>query len=201
MSSLLHVSLESTPSYIQELNAQFTAQPLPDFQLMDAPVGELSYPSKPSSPPTSPPMQVERDAHPSLLQHLEQEIANTPVDDAHPSIGWKESIKTSHQHQVMINDPTTNLLHKAKYMRFMISKETGEPEIWGTDGIGKDIVGAPLRAEPCFVNITLGIDDTDLSELTDIHMFRQDIKSRLWAMNDYGVIADIYRLRREPILH
>lgn len=87
MSSPSHVSLESTPSYIQELNAQFTAQPLPDFQLMDAPVGELSYPSKPSSPPTSPPMQVERDAHPSLLQHLEQEIANTPVDDAHPSIG------------------------------------------------------------------------------------------------------------------
>ena len=168
---------------------------------MDAPVGELSYPSEPSSPPTPPPMQVERDAHPSLLQRLEQEIANTPVDDAHPSIGWEESIEASHQHQVMINDPTTNLLHEAKYMRFMILKETGEPKIWGTDGIGKDIVGAPLRAEPCFVNITLGINDTDLSELTDIHMFQQDVESQLWAMNNYGVIADVYRLRREPILH
>ena len=200
MSSPSHVSLESTPSYIQELNQQFAAQPLPDFQLMDAPIGEHSYPSEPLSPPTPPLMQVECDMHPSLLQCIEQEIANTPVDDAHPGIGWEESIEASHQHQVMINNPATNLLHEAKYMRFMISKETEEPEIWGTDGIGKDIVGAPLRAEPCFANVTLGIDDTDLSLLTNIHMFRQDVESQLWAMNDYGVIADVYRLHHEPIL-
>ena len=127
-------------------------------------------------------------------------VAPLKVLDLNTGIGWEESIEASHQHQVMINDPATNLLHEAKYMCFMISKETGEPEIWGTDGIGKDIVGAPLRVEPCFANVTLGIDDTDLSSLTNIHMFCQDVESWLWAMNDYGIIADVYRLRRKPIL-
>ena len=84
MSSPSHVLLESTPSYIQELNEQFAAQPLPNFQLMDEPVGELSYPSEPPSPPTPPLMQVKCETHPSLLQRIEQEIANTPVNDTHP---------------------------------------------------------------------------------------------------------------------
>jgi hypothetical protein len=90
------------------------------------------------------------------------------------------------------------LQHEAKYMRFMMNKERGEPEIWGTDGLNHDIVGAPLTAEPCLANINLGIDDTDLAPFVDINMFRKDLELALWGLNDYGIIADVYRLRSEP---
>jgi hypothetical protein len=87
--------------------------------------------------------------------------------------------------------------HEAKYVCFMMNKERGEPEIWGTDGLNHDIVGAPLAAEPCLANINLSIDDTDLAPFIDINMFHKDLEMALWGLNDYGIIADVYCLRNE----
>jgi hypothetical protein len=71
----------------------------------------------------------------------------------------------------MINNPVQNQLHEAKYMCFMMSKETGEPKIWGTNSLGKDIVGVLLAVEPCFTNMNLGVDNTDLAPFVDINIF------------------------------
>ena len=40
----------------------------------------------------------------------------------------------------MINDPSTNVLHEAKWVKFVVNKDTGEPQMWGSDGRGKEPV-------------------------------------------------------------
>jgi hypothetical protein len=80
----------------------------------------------------------------------------------------------------------------------MIVKESGQPEIWGTDGLGKDIIGAPLMAEPCFTNINICINNTDLALFADVNMFQKEHEKALWDLNDFGIIADVYQLRQEP---
>ena len=57
-----------------------------------------------------------------------------------PGEGWELTAEASHSHSPMLNDPTTNTLHKAKWVKFVIDKDSGQPMMWGYDGQGKDIM-------------------------------------------------------------
>jgi len=91
-----------------------------------------------------------------------------------------------------------NMSQPAKYIRFMVNKHNGKPEMWGTDGLGLDILGDPLFAEPCFNNVHLGVDDTDLAMFADINMLRKKEEVAIWNLNNYSVLANIYCVRQEP---
>jgi hypothetical protein len=185
------------PSYIQEIKQQFSSHPLPDFQLINDDEPFLTYPmTKADSPeiPMPPPITISPSPYPSLITELQCELLVKAEANDHPGDGWEQLQEAAHSHLIIINDPEQNQLYEAKYMHFMMSKESGEPEIWGTNGLGKDIVGVLLAAEPCLANINLGVDDTDLAPFTDINMFCKEHKVALWGLNNYRIIVDIYRL-------
>ena len=186
----------STPSYIRELTAQFEAQPLPDFNLLGDPLPDLVYPDHDPFPnilAISTP-----DDHPQLRHRMATPDHLRPED--HPGDNWELAATAVHTYTVLINDPTINETHEAKYLHFAIGKESNEPQIWGTDGLGHDIVASQLTAEPCFDNVNLGIDNSDLTPLSDFNMFTKETEDLLWELHDFGVLADVHRLQRKPVL-
>ena len=117
-----------------------------------------------------------------------------------PGEGWELTTEASHSHSPMINDPTTNTLHKAKWVKFIIDKDSGQPMMWGCDRCSQDIIAQKLIAAPCYADISLGIDNTDLAPFTDVNMLNPRQEQTLWDLNDYRVLADIFRLRHEPMV-
>ena len=99
----------------------------------------------------------------------------------------------------MINDPSTNALHEAKWVKFVINKDTGEPQMWGCDSCGKEPVAQQLTASPCYTTLASAVDDSDLAPFADINLLNRDHEQGLLGLNDPGVMADIWRLRVEPI--
>ena len=195
----------STPSYICEIEAQFDIQPLLNFQLLDTPnTFELSityqaHKEDSPEPCTLPPILISPNVHESLIDQMAQDTIceDTLVDD-HPGDGWELSHLAIHNHRILVHNPETNMSQPANYMRFMVSKHDGKPEMWGTDSLGQDILGDPLFAKPCFDNVHLGIDDTDLAMFVDINMLRKDKEVAIWNLNNYGVLTDIHCLCQEP---
>ena len=66
--------------------------------------------------------------------------------------------------------------------------------------MGHNIVASQLTAEPCFDNINLGIDNSNLTPLSDFNMFTKETEDLLWELHDFGVLANIHRLRHKPVL-
>jgi len=97
----------STPSYICEIEAQFNMQPLPNFQLLNAPdTFELSvtYQAyKEESPEllTPSPISISPNVYKSLIDQMAQDTIHedTPMDD-HPGNGWEPSFFLSYHHHV-----------------------------------------------------------------------------------------------------
>ena len=71
--------------------------------------------------------------------------------------------------------------------------------MWGCDGRGKEPVAQRLMASPCYTTLASAVDDTDLAPLADINLLNRDHEQGLLGINDPGVIADVWRLRTEPI--
>lgn len=51
-----------------------------------------------------------------------------------------------------------------------------------------------LITAPCYANILLGVDNTDLAPFTDVNMLNLQQEQTLWELNDYGMLANIFRL-------
>lgn len=186
----------STPSYIRELTEQFKAQPLLDFDLLADPLPNLVYPDHDPFPNIL--VISTPEDHPQLHRQMVTPDHLQPAD--HPADNWELTATAIHTHTVLINDPTINETHEAKYLRFAVRKESNKPQIWGTDGLGHDIVASQLTAEPCFDNVNLGIDDSDLMPLSDFNMFTKETEDLLWELHNYGVLADVHHLQCKPIL-
>ena len=196
----------STLSYICKITAQFQQNPLPNFTMLGTPdtfgfngpqqAGDLDSPEV----PTPPPITLSPSTYESLIECIEHDILYECELTGWPGNGWELTTEASHSHSPMINNPTTNTLHEAKWVKFVIDKDSGELKMWGCDGRGQDIVAQNLTAAPCYANILLGIDNTDLAPFTDVNMLNPWQEQTLWELNDYGVLADIYRLRHEPMV-
>ena len=156
----------------------------------------------PDSPevPTPPPITLSPSTHESLIKRMEHNIIHKLELTDWPGDGWELTVEASHSHSPMINNPATNTLHEAKWVKFVIDKDLGEPKMWGCDRRGQDIIAQNLTAARCYANISLGIDDTNLAPFTDVNMLNPQQEQTLWEINDYGVLADIFRLCHEPMV-
>ena len=196
----------STPSYIQEITTQFQQNPLPDFALLNAPNSfKLNTTYQADDPdsleiPMPPPISLSPLTHESLIECMEHNVLHKQELMDWPGEGWELTVEASHSCSPMLNDQTTNTLHKAKWVKFVIDKDSGQPMMWGCNRQGKDIVAQQLVAAPCYTNISLRVDDTDLAPFTDVNMLNPQQEQTLWELNDYGVLADIFRLCQEPIV-
>ena len=200
------LATSSTPSYIRKMATQFQQNPLLDFILLNTPnTFELSvtYQAEdPDSPeiPTLPPISLSPLTHESLVEHMEHDVLYGQELTDWPGEGWELTTEALHSHSPMINDLATNILYEAKWVKFVIDKDSSQPMMWGCDGWGKDIVAQRLVTTPCYANISLGIDDTDLPPFTDINMLNPWQEQTLWEVNDYSVLTDIFRLCQEPMV-
>ena len=196
----------STPSYICNITAQFQQNPLPDFTMLGAPdTFELSgsyQVEDPDSPEVLTPLPITLfpSMHESLIKRMEHDIMHEHKLTNWPGDSWELTVEASYSHSPMINDPTTNTLHEAKWVKFVIDKDSGQPMMWGCDGHSQDIVAQRLVAAPCYTNISLGVDDTNLAPFTNINMLNLQQEQTLWELNDYRVLADIFRLCHEPMV-
>ena len=194
-----------TPSYLHEIAQQFEQHPLPDFTLLDAPdMFELRttyHAQDPDSPevPTPPPITVSPTTHESLVERMEEDVIYREAIMQCPGDSWELTEKATHLYHPMINDPRVNILHEAKWVKFVINKETREPQMWGSDGCGKEPVAQALFTSPCYTTLASAVDDTDLAPFADINLLNRDHEQGLLGINDPGVMADIWRLRTEPI--
>lgn len=106
----------STPSYICKIEAQFDMQPLPNFQLLNAPNTfklSITYQAHKEDSPellTPPPISISPDVHKLLIDQMAQDMIHedTPIND-HPGDGWELSHLAVHNHQVLVCDPKTNM--------------------------------------------------------------------------------------------
>ena len=200
-------SAASTPSYLREIALQFKQHPLPDFTLLDGPdsieVRAMYHAQDPDSPevPTPPPITISPTTHESLVEHMEEDVIHRETLTDWPGDGWELTEEATHLYRPMINDPSTNVLHEAKWVKFVINKDTGEPQMWGSDGRGKEPMAQRLTASPCYTTLASAVDDTDLAPFADINLLNRSHKQGLLGLNDPGVMADIWRLRTEPIHH
>ena len=196
----------STPSYIRDIAAQFQQNPLPNFTMLGAPdTFELSGTYRaddPDSPeiPMPPPISLSPSTHESLIECMEHNIMHECELMDWPGDSWELTAEVSHSHSPMINDPTTNTLHEAKWVKFVIDKDSGQLIMWGCDGHGQDIIVQRLMATLCYANISLGVNDTDLAPFMDVNMLNPWQEQTLWELNNYGVLADIFRLHRKPMV-
>ena len=196
----------STPSYICNIAAQFQQNPLPDFALLNASDTfdlNITYRTdNPDSPevPMPPPISLLPLTCESLIECMEHDILYEWELTDWPGEGWELTAKASYSHSPMLNDPTTNTLHEAKWVKFIIDKDLGQPMMWGCDGQGKDIMAQWLIAALCYANISLRVDNTDLAPFTDVNMLNPWQEQTLWELNDYGVLANIFRLHQEPMV-
>jgi len=106
----------STPSYVHKIEAQFNAQPLPDFQLLDVPDTfelAITYQAQEQDSPeplTPPPISISPDVHKLLLDQMAQDTIceDTPIND-HPGEGWELAHLAVHNHCVLVHDSETNM--------------------------------------------------------------------------------------------
>ena len=198
-------STASTPSYLHKLAQQFEQHPLPDFTLLDTPgtikVGVTYHAQDPDSPEVliPPPITISPTTHKSLVERMEEDVIHREAITDWPGNGWELTEEATHLYHPMINDPRVNILHEAKWVKFVINKETGEPQMWGSDGRGKEPVAQRLTASPCYSTLASAVDDTDLAPFVDNNLLNRDHEQGLLGMNDPGLMADIWRLRTEPI--
>ena len=198
-------SAASTPSYLQEIAQQFEQHPLPDFTLLGTPdtfeLRTTYHAQDPDSPevPTPPPITVSPMTHESLVERMEEDVIHREAITSCPGDGWELAEEATHLYRPMINDPRVNILHEAKWVKFVINKETGEPQMWGSDGRGKEPIAQALFASPCYTTLASAVDDTDLAPFADINLLNRDYEQGLLGINNPGVMADVWRLRTEPI--
>ena len=198
-------SAVSTPSYLNKIAQQFEQHPLPDFSVLDAPdsfeVRAMYHAQDPDSPevPTPSPISISPTTHESLVERMEEDVIHRGVPTDWPSDGWELTEEATHLYRPMINDPSTNALHKAKWVKFVINKDSGEPQMWGCDGRGKEPVVEQLTTSPCYTTLASAVDDSDLAPFADINLLNRDYEQGLLGLNDPGVMADVWRLRVEPI--
>jgi hypothetical protein len=141
-----------------------------------------------SSPPSSE----------SSLSAPTTDTAN-PDEDDHPGHGWIRYQAGLHRTKIDIpcSDEEPALILPAKYVRFNLEPYRGEPHIEGTNGKGLPVYAEELVAQPDR-DPTLVPDNEDeyFAFLTETNMMDGALARAIDGLGDYGVWADIIRLRK-----
>jgi hypothetical protein len=85
------------------------------------------------------------------------------------------------------------------YIRFQINPHDDEPVVLGTMGRGQPITSEPLYARPWSGPLpTDGLDNSDLTILAARHSLTTVRERAMIELQDMGISADVYRIRKYP---
>jgi hypothetical protein len=153
------------------------------------PLSSVSSTNSGSSPATS--MQ-------SFLSHYTLEIDVDDLVQSHPGDDWIRFQPEIHRTHIQIPATEANPKDKvaARYLRFRVDDITGEPTIYGTMGAGRPIYAEALVAAPTSWAAPADYrDDRYFTLLTESRMIGGPMEMAIEDLGDYGVKADIIRLR------
>jgi hypothetical protein len=151
-------------------------------------------PSQPATPivhHNTPPSEEEAQAQTSPVESSEDNKDNFPIGEGwfHSKLGVHTTnltIPTNHDNEEMKN---------TKYLKFTINYN-GEPTIKATMGWGCPHYALPIVASPVDKCIPPPWnDEEELAFLAETHMMGGPLNRALEGLGDYGVYADMIRLR------
>jgi hypothetical protein len=153
------------------------------------PLSSVSSTTPSSSPATS--------MH-SFPSHYTLEIDVDDLVQMHPGDDWirfqSEIHRTSIKIPVTEAEPAVKV--DARFVRFCIDNITGEPTIYGTMGAGRPIYAEALEAAPASWAAPADYrDDRHFKLMAEERMIGGPMKRAIEDLGDYGVKADIIRLR------
>jgi hypothetical protein len=123
---------------------------------------------------------------------------NNDLVQTHPGNDWIRFQSEIHRTSIKIPateaEPTVKV--DARYICFCVDNVTGEPTIYGTMGSGRPIYAETLEAAPAsWAAPTDYRDDRHFSLLAEERMIGGPMERAIEDLGDYGVKADIIRLR------
>ena len=153
------------------------------------PLSSVSSTNSGSSPATS--------MH-SFPSHYTLEIDVDDLVQSHPGDDWIRF--QSEIHRTSIKIPATEaepaVKVDARFVRFRIDNITGEPTIYGTMGAGRPIYAEALEAAPASWAAPADYrDDRHFKLMAEERMIGGPMERAIEDLGDYGVKADIIRLR------
>jgi hypothetical protein len=153
------------------------------------PLSSVSSTNSGSSPATS--------MH-SFLSHYTLEIDVDDLVQSHPGDDWIRFQSEIHHTSIKIPateaEPTTKV--DARFIRFRVDNIMGEPTIYGTMGAGRPVYAEVLEAAPASWAAPADYrDDRHFTLLTEERMIGGPMERAIEDLGDYGVKADIIRLR------
>jgi hypothetical protein len=153
------------------------------------PLSSVSDTTPSSSPATS--------MH-SFPSHYTIEVDVDDLVQTHPGDDWVRF--QSEIHHTSINIPATEaeptVKGDARFICFHVNNVTGEPTIYGTMGAGRPVYAETLEAAPTSWAAPADYcDDRYFTLLTEERMIRGPMERAIEDLGDYGVKADIIRLR------
>jgi hypothetical protein len=153
------------------------------------PLSSVSSTTPSSSPATS--------MH-SFPSHYTLEIDVDNLVQTHPGDDWIRFQSEIHRTSIKIPateaEPTIKV--DARFIRFRIDNITGEPTIYRTMGAGRPVYAEALEAAPAsWAAPTDYRNDRHFTLLTEERMIGGPLERAIEDLGDYGVKADIIRLR------
>ena len=134
----------------------------------------------------------------SLPSHYTIEVDADDVIQDHPLEDWVRFDPDLHCTVIQIPATEAEPLDRvpARFVRFRVEPITGEPTIYGTMGVGRPIYAESLEAAPAsWAHPADYRDDDHFKLLTEERMIGRPLERAIEDLGDYGVKADIMRLR------
>jgi Chromo (CHRromatin Organisation MOdifier) domain len=167
----------------------------PHVQILEREILALSPP--PPSQPVTP--VVHQGSPPPSDSQPDNITPPLPKDDDTPlGEGWFHSQPSMHTTRLTVplyHRALDDELTDAKYLKFTINYNS-EPTIEATMGRGEPHYALPIMALPIEGRHTPPAnDEEDLAFLAETHMMNSALNQALEGLGDYGVYADVIRLR------
>jgi hypothetical protein len=153
------------------------------------PLSSVSSTTPSSSPATS--------MH-SFPSHYTIEVDIDDLVQTHPGEDWIRFQPEIHRTSIKVPATEAEPMVKvdARFIRFRVDNITGEPTIYGTMGAGQPIYTETLEAAPASWAAPADYrDDRYFTLLTEERMLGGPMERAIEDLGDYGVKADIIRLR------
>jgi hypothetical protein len=134
----------------------------------------------------------------SLPSHYTIEVDVEDIIQDHPLEDWVRFDPDLHRTAIQIPATEAEPLDKvpARFICFRVEPITGEPTIYRTMGVGRPIYAESLEAAPASWAAPADYRDDDYFKmLSEERMIGRPLERAIEDLGDYGVKADIMRLR------
>jgi hypothetical protein len=134
----------------------------------------------------------------SLPSHYTIKVDADDIIQDHPMEDWIRFNRDLHRTSIQIPATEANPHVKvpARFIRFRVEPITGEPTIYGTMGVGRPVYTKNLEAAPAsWAAPADHRDDEYFKLLAEERMIGGPLERAIEDLGDYGVKADVMRLR------